>query len=149
LVAIHYLGLGLIAISSVLLLRVAFAFRRRRALLRNPVRVKGEVVRIRHVEPASSDSSSVPQYGKFYPTVRYKAEGGRRMEQELLASSDPAKWKVGDVLRLVYQRGNPSNVVEEELRWSDLVSTTVGSLIMLAIGVAMCLCEESTPPDAR
>ena len=148
-VAIHYLGLALIVVSATLLVRVALDARQRLALLRNPIRVKGEIVRVRHVERVSSDPSSVPQYGKYYPTVRFKAEGGKWTEKELLPSGDPAKWKVGEDLRVVYQRGNPSNVVDEELRWADILRTTVGSLIILGIGVAMCLCEASTPPDGQ
>jgi hypothetical protein len=148
-VAIHYLGVALISLAAVLLVGIARNVWRRLALFRNPVRVKGEVVRVRHVEPVASDASTVPQYGKFYPTVRYKAEDGHWLEKELPPSGGPDKWKVGQVLRLVYQRGNPSNVVDERMRWADLVMTGLGSLIILAIGVAMCLCEVSPPAGAR
>jgi hypothetical protein len=146
-VAIHYLGVALIALSAILLARTALDALRRRAVLRDPVRVNGEVIRVRHVEPASSDSSTTPPSGKFYPTVRYKAEDGRQLEKELVPSNDPGKWKVGQVIRLVYQRGKPSNVVDRELGWADLVATTVGSLFILAVGVAMCLTEPSSPTD--
>jgi hypothetical protein len=148
-VALNYLGVALIAFSAILLGRIALDVQRRRALWRDPRRVKGEIVRVRHVEPAAPDSSSVAEPGKFYPTVRYRTEDGRWLEKELLPSGDPGKWKVGKAVRLVHQRGNPSNVVEQDRRWADLVLTTVGSLIILAIGVALCLVELSAPVDAK
>jgi hypothetical protein len=147
--AIHGLGVALTAFSALLLGRVALDVRRRRAVLRDPVRVKGEVVRVRRVEPAAPDSSSVAEQAKFYPTVRYRTEDGRRLEKELLPSGDSETWKVGEVIRLVHQRGNPSNVVEQDRRWADLVTTTVASLIVLMIGIALCLCEQSTPVGAN
>jgi hypothetical protein len=52
---------------------------------------------------------------------------------------------VGQGLRLIYQRGDPANVVNEDLHWADLVSTAIGSLIVLGIGVLLCFFVESTP----
>jgi hypothetical protein len=148
-VAMHYLGAGLIALGAILLGRVALDALRRRALLRDPIHVKGKVVRVRQVEPAAPDSSSMAEQAKYYATVRYRSKDGRWLEKELLPSGDAEKWKVGKVIRLLYQRTSPSNVVEEEQPRVDLVAMAVASLIILAIGIALCLAEQSAPTDAN
>jgi hypothetical protein len=43
---------------------------------------------------------------------------------------------------LVYQRGKPENVVDAELRWSDLVAAAIGSLIFFGIGALLYCCVE-------
>jgi hypothetical protein len=131
---LNYLGVALVTLGAVLVIGVIRAFRLRWALLRNPVRVQGKVVSLRCVTSSSDDR---PGQGKFYPTVRYQSADGQTMERELPATGDPDKWKVGQGVRLIHQRGNASNVVNEELRWADLVAAAIGSLIVIGIGLLL------------
>jgi len=133
---LNYLGLTLIALGGILFVRNLGAFWSRRALFRNAVRVKGQVVRMRLVEGSDSNDSPTPDSGKYYATVQYKTER-RSYERELPPSRDAAKWKVGDTVRLIHERGNPANVIDAELRWADLISTAIASLVFVCIGVAL------------
>jgi hypothetical protein len=49
----------------------------------------------------------------------------------------------------MYQRGNPKKVVDLQLRWSDLVSYVIGSLINMKFGVLLCLFVERAPEAAE
>ncbi len=139
---LNYLGVALVGLGVVLMLWLLRATSLRWALLRHPVRVQGKVVSIRWVTSSSDDR---PGQGKFYPTVRYQSADGQTLERELPATGNPDKWKVGQPVRLIHQRGNASNVVDEELRWADLVAGAIGSLIVIGIGILVWFFVESTP----
>jgi hypothetical protein len=139
---LNYLGVGLVGLGAILMLSMLRAASLRWALLRHPVHVQGKVVSIRCVTSSSDDR---PGQGKFYPTVRYQSAEGQTMERELPATGNPDKWRVGQKVRLIHQRGNASNVVNEELRWADLVAAAIGSLIVIGIGVVLWFFVQSTP----
>jgi hypothetical protein len=141
---LNYLGAVLMAFGGILAIWVLSSAGRRWALLRRPVRVKGEVVHIRCVQ---SPSDSAINSGLYYATVRYRSEDGHMIERELPPSGKSDKWKVGDVIPLVYERGNARNVIDKELRWADLVANAVGTLVVLLIGVLLCFFVESAPPN--
>jgi hypothetical protein len=144
-IGLNYLGMVLLGLGGLLSLWTLRGIVRRRALLRDPVRVKGEIVRVRHVAASDTDTVSTSSPGKFYATVRYQTEARQTLERELPPSGDPDKFQVGAVLRLVYQRGDPANVVDADLRWADLVLIAIGSLIVLGIGALLCFCVEGNP----
>src|SRR5262249_38048702 len=129
-----------------LLLWTLRALVRRRALLRDPVKIEGVVIRVRHVVTRSSEAVYSPGPGKFYATVRYETEEDKTIERELPPTSDSSECQIGAVVRLVYQRGNPANVVYADMRWADLVFTAIGSLIVLGIGALLCFCVDGTQP---
>src|SRR5262245_12055982 len=135
--ALNQLGVVLLGLGRLLLLWTLRALVQRRALLRTPVKVDGLVIRVRSVA-SSSDHSAPLTPSKFYPTVRYETNEGKTIERELPPTRDSTECQIGAVIRLVYQRGNPANVVYADLRWADLVSTVIGSLIVLGIGALLC-----------
>jgi len=137
---LHYVGIALLVIGGILLLWTLRALVRRRALLRNPVKVEGVVIHERHVLP-SGDSVSA---GKYYVTVRYETRDGKAFERNLPAFNKSRP--IGAVIPLVYQRDKPENVVDAELRWTDLVTGAIGSLIFLGIGAALYFGVEGTQP---
>jgi hypothetical protein len=137
---LNYVGAALMGLGGILAIWVLHSVRRRRALLRHPVHVRGEVVHIRHVV-STNDSPSSP--GRFYPTVRFRSEDGQTIERELPPSGLLDKWKIGDVVRLVHERGNPRNVIDEQLRWGDLIASAVGTLLVLGLGALLCFFVES------
>lgn len=141
--ALNQLGVVLLGLGGLLLLWTLRALVQRRALLRTPVKVDGLVIRVRSVA-SSSDHSAPLTPSKFYPTVRYETNEGKTIDRELPPTRESSECRVGAVIRLVYQRGNPANVVYADLRWGDLVSTLIGSLIVLGIGALLCFCVEGT-----
>jgi hypothetical protein len=83
-------------------------------------------------------------------TNTLETEEGKTIARELPPTSDSSECQIGAVVRLVYQRGNPANVVYAAMRWRDLVFGAIGSLIVLGIGALLCFCVEATqatPPD--
>jgi hypothetical protein len=119
------IGGGLFLLSS------AEATARRLALLRRAVRAEGRVVRLRR-DSSTDDTNSVT----VTPTVRYKTADGGAHELELAPTSDPDRWKVGDVVAVLYQEGNPTNVVAAHRRWRDVVNMTAMGLLCFGVGAA-------------
>ncbi len=149
-IILNYIGVALLGLGGLLLLWTLRALMRRRALLRNPVKVDGEVVRVREVVSRSSDSTGGSDSVKFYATVRYETEDGQTMERELAPTRISSECQIGAFIRLVYERGNPANVINEEIRWADLVNSAIGSLIVLGLGALLCFCvygTEAQPAD--
>jgi hypothetical protein len=138
----NYFGVMLMGLGGLLSLWTLGALVRRRALLRDPVKVEGLVMCVRHVAPGSSDTSSP---GKFYATVRYETDEGSTIECELPPTSDSTECRMGAVIPLVYQRGDPANVVYAGMRWADLVTTALGTLIVLGIGALLYFCVDESP----
>jgi hypothetical protein len=140
---LNLFGLVLLGLGGILLIGTVRGIVRRRSLLNNAARVKGRIVHIRHVAANSGDSYDP---GRFFPTVQYTVL--RQMyERELPPSGDPDKWKNGAVIRLVYDRGNPVNVVDAELRYADLNIALIGSLLVLGIGALLFFFVESPPAE--
>jgi hypothetical protein len=148
---LNIFGLVLLAIGGLSLLWSMRGIVRRRALLANPVRVEGRVIRLREESPSNTECGQSP---KIFASVQYMTKDGQSLERELPASNEENKWQVGQSLRLIYQRGNPANVVDEELAWADLVKAVIGSLIVLGFGVLLCfftvdMTPGPTKPEAR
>jgi hypothetical protein len=143
---LNYFGVALLGLGGIFGLWTLRAIARRRALLQNPVRVKGEVVRVRHVAPSAGDTGTNSP-GKYYATARYKSYDGSVIERELPATSDSSDCEVGALVRLVYQRGDPANVIYADMRWKDLVFGAFGALIVLVIGALLCFCVDAAPGE--
>ncbi len=144
-ILLNYFGAVLLGIGGLLLLWTLRALVRRRALLRNPVKVDGVVIGVCHVTSNGSNEavdSSDP--GKFYATVRYETKEGKTIERELAPTSDSSECQIGADVRLVYERGNPANVIYAGIRWADLRASAIGSLIILGIGTLLCFCVDAT-----
>jgi Protein of unknown function (DUF3592) len=140
---LNYIGVLLLCIGVFLSLWTVRALVRRRALLRNPVKVNGVVIRVRHMAPSSSDSVGTSDPGKFYATIRFETAHHQTIERELPPTRDSSECQMGAVVRLVYQRGDPANVVYAEMRWADLVKSGIGSVIVLGIGALLCFCVDA------
>ena len=140
--ALNYVGLVLLGVSGLLSLWTVRELFRRRALLRDPVKVRGVVIRVRHVRPANTDSVGTSDPGQYFATVRYETEDRQTVERELPPTRDSSECRIGSVIRLVYQRGHPSNVVYADMRWADLVKSGIGSLIFFGIGALLYFCVD-------
>jgi len=138
--ALNYVGLLLLGISGLLSVWTVRELFRRKALLRDPVKVRGLVVRVRYVPPTNTDSVATSDPGRYYATVRYETEDRQTVERELPATRDCSECRVGAAVRLAYQRGFPSNVIYAHMRWADHVKSGIGSLIFLGIGALLCFC---------
>ena len=142
---LNSLGAAILGLGVILTLWVLNSARLRSSLLLRAVRVDGRVIRIRSVTSSSNDESSGRTSSRYYPTVQFEANNGQTIERELPGAGEPSKWKVGRVIPLIYEQGNPGNVVDREMRWGDIVMNSVGTLIILGIGYLLCFCVESTP----
>jgi hypothetical protein len=143
-IGLNYVGVSLLGLGGLFSLWTLRAFVRRRALLRDPVKVEGVVIRVRH-EMSSSDEAGSSYPGRFHATVRFKTEEGNSIERELPPTRDSTECRMGAVIPLVYQRGCPRNVVYADMRWADLVSSAIGTLIILGFGALLYFCVEATP----
>ena len=138
--ALNQVGLVLLVLGGLLSLWTIRELVRRRALLRDPVKIRGRVMHVRHVRPTNTDSVATSDPGQYFATVRYETEDHQIVERELPPTRDSSECHVGAIVHLAYERGNPSNVVYADMRWADLVKSGIGSLIVLRIGALLCLC---------
>jgi hypothetical protein len=129
---IQGIGLGFLIGGGCFALYAVRACVRRWALLSNAVRTRGKVIRLRR-QNGSDDSSTTFTYA----LVRYKAEGGLTLEQELPPTQDEDEFKVGAKVALLYERGNPTNVTDTGCRWQDVLTWLVMSTILLGLGALM------------
>jgi hypothetical protein len=141
---LNYFGFVLMGLGGLLLLWTLRALVQRRALLRDPVKVEGVVSGVRHVPASSTDSVGTSDPGQYFATVRYETEESETVEHELLPTHDASECEIGAVVQLLYQRGNPANVVYGDMPWGDIWSAVIGSLICLGIGALLCFCVHPT-----
>ena len=78
---------------------------RRRRIRRDPVRASGKVIGL---DLYSSDEG--PDW--YTPTVRYAEENGATHEAQLPNVTDTKKYAVGKEVPIIYERGNPTNLVD-------------------------------------
>jgi hypothetical protein len=128
------IGLVCMALGALGVWHVIRAMLRRRALLRNAVSTKAEVIRLRL---ATVGDSNGPDW--YVPTVRFTADGGD-VEVDLDATRDEKSYAVGRKVRIQYQKGDSSNVVAADLvkvgsvgRWIALVLV----LLVLVFGLLL------------
>ena len=140
---LNYVGVVLLGFGGVLSLWTMREQLRRRALLRDPVKVQGIIIRVRHVRPTDTDSVGTSRPGQYFATVRYQTKDRQTIERELPATSDSSECRRGAAVQLVYQRGNPRNVVYGDMRWGDLRKSTIGSLVFFVIGALLCFCVDA------
>jgi hypothetical protein len=141
--ALNYFGVVLMCTGGLLSLWTMRELVRRRALLRDPVKVNGMVIRVRHVRPTNADSVGTSRPEQYFATVRFETEDGQSIERELPPTRDWRECQIGALVRLVYQRCNPANVVYADMRWADLRKSAIGSLIFLGIGALLCFCLDA------
>jgi hypothetical protein len=107
--------------------RVARAMLRRRALLQNAVGTKAEVIRLRLATVGDSDG---PDW--HVPTVRFTADG-QEVEVDLDSTRDEKTYAVGRKVRILYQEGDPSNVVAAELANAGAVGRWIALILVLLV----------------
>lgn len=91
---------------------------RRRRIRRDPVRVLGEVVALE--VDSSKDGSDW-----YVPTVRYGDESGAKHEAKLSIVRDNVAYAVGSNVPVVYERGNPTNLVDPNDGWAETIALTL------------------------
>ena len=106
---------------------------RRRAVLQDPVHAKGTIIRL---EIVPSDEG--PDY--FTPTVEYRADDDSTHEGKLTITTDVNAYAVGKRVPIIYQRGDPRNLIDPNFGWAEhvahLLILTVGLLLVLLGGFA-------------
>lgn len=112
---------------------VVRAFRsraRRRALLRNCVRVIGRVVRLDDTTTEGDVAATSA------PVVRYSAQDGKAHEIALPPRHDTDSVRVGTSVPVFYERGNPKNAVHVKRMW-DVNLACALSFIPVVIGAGI------------
>ena len=107
------------------------ARRRRMALLRNAVHYSGKIVRL---EDISSEGDIGPTM--YVPVVKYTV-GGKDYEARLNATSDTDAFHVGKKAGIIFERGNPTNVTDQNCRTWDVNAKITLSLMLLLFGAVL------------
>lgn len=125
---------GIIVRTAVMLVGLACIYyamrliKRRRAVRRDPVASSGKVISLERVP-----SEDGPDW--YTPTVRYKDDAGTVFRSKLSITKDTKAFAVGREVSIVYERGNPQNVVDPSDGWAEPIALglilTVGVLIVL------------------
>ena len=109
------------------------ARRRRTALLRDPVRYSGTVIRL---EDISSEGDVGPTM--YVPVVKYRV-GGHDYEARLTPTRDDIAFRVGKKAEVMFERGNPANVTDKaKLTWDVNVALTASLALFLIGAVLFC-----------
>ncbi|MCE9608110.1 MAG: DUF3592 domain-containing protein [Planctomycetia bacterium] len=99
---------------------------RRRAIRRDPVRAFGKVLALER-EPGDEG----PDW--YTPTVRYRDEHEVVHEAKLMIVKDTETYAVGKRVPIVYERGNPKNLIGPSDGWAE----TIAHLLILAMGTVL------------
>ena len=105
---------------------------RRRALLRNPVRVSGKIIKL---EDTATEGDLVPTQA---PVVRYRAQDAQFYELRLLPRMVDEGSRAGSAMTVFYERGNPGNAVHALRMW-DVNLACALSLIPVLAGAGLIL----------
>lgn len=125
---------GMLIRTAVMLVGLAcvyYAVRRmlrRRRIRRDPVRTSGRVIALDLV--ASEDG---PDW--FTPTVRYDDESGAKREAKISIVRDMQTYAVGKKVPIVYERGNPTNLIDPNDGWTEAIALS----LILGFGVIVIL----------
>jgi len=107
--------------------------RKRRAIRKDPVQVQAKVLSL-ELEPGGEG----PDW--YTPTVRYRDENGDVHEAKLMIVRDTDAYAVGRKVPIVYQRGNPTNVIDSQDGWAEPIAHaiifSVGAVLFLFGAVA-------------
>lgn len=101
---------------------------RRRRIRRDPVHASGKVIAL---ELFPTDEG--PDW--FTPTVRYTDESGATHEAKLPIVKDKEAYAVGRKVPIVYERGNPTNLVDPSDGWTEPIALS----LILAFGLIVAL----------
>ena len=107
---------------------------RRRRIRRDPVRTSGKVISL---ELYSSDEG--PDW--YTPTVRYAEESGVTHEAQLPNVTDTKKYAVGKEVPIVYERGNPTNLVDPGDGWAEMIALSLIFVFGLTVVLFGALAE--------
>ena len=102
---------------------------RRRAVLLNGVKTRGGGASTETVSSENSDT--------IIPVIQYEDAAGILYERNLPATHDEKLFKVGKSVDLIYESGNPRNVVDYDCGYQDVYLAMLMSLLFMAFGVVM------------
>src|SRR5882757_4338457 len=89
--------------------------RRRRAVFRDPVRKHAKVLQLDRVP-----GDEGPDW--YTPTVRYMDEDNLEHVAKLTITKDTAGYAVGKHVPIVYERGNPKNLIDPSFGWAETIA---------------------------
>lgn len=101
---------------------------RRRRIRRDPVKASGKVIAL---ELYPTDEG--PDW--FTPTVRYTDDAGAAHEAKLPIVRDAKAYSVGKKVPIVYERGNPTNLIDPNDGWAEAIALS----LILAFGLIVML----------
>ena len=108
------------------LLQAVRLMARRRALLKDPVRTRAQVLRL---ELAPGEDG--PDW--YTPTVQFRDCQQNIYEEKLTLTQDTRTYAVGRKVPILYQRGNPRNVIDPHLDRGE----TIVYLVLFVIGLVL------------
>ena len=103
---------------------------RRRRIRRDPIRSTGKVIAL-ELHPTDEG----PDW--FTPTVRYVDDAGATHEFKLSIVRDTQAYAVGKKVPIVYERGNPTNLIDPNDGWAEPIALSLifgFGLIVLLFG---------------
>jgi hypothetical protein len=125
---------GIIIRTAVMLVGLACVYYaaarmlRRRRVRRDPVHASGTVIALDLVP-----SEDGPDW--FTPTVRYADDAGATHEAKLSIVRDSKAYAVGKKVPIVYERVNPTNLIDSNDGWAE----TIALSLILGFGLIVLL----------
>ena len=132
------IGVGCMAVAAVFVTVSAYAAWCRSALFSHPVKTRGSVARVEGAETYQWTGSRytggpIPHRDVVYDLiVHYRDQADEVRETRLNGVSNA---QVGDAIELIYEAGNPANVIPADTGWSDVLGNLGLSLLPMAFGV--------------
>ena len=100
---------------------------RRMRLLRDPVPVTAEVTEVR----AGGEVMEITDVSIVDVTLAYDADGRTWSHRQTRTDHQKVAYRVGSPVDLIYQRGNPANVIDADRHpWNDVIGPMVFSALL-------------------
>ncbi len=116
-----YFGFGSCTLGAACGLHALRAVVRRRAIRRDGVRVKAEVISLTFTHTGDDD----PDY--YRPVVRFADRNSQSHDVPLLITPDTKKYRVGRKVPIIYQADKPQNVINPDENTSEIAAITINT----------------------